>query len=298
MGAPELDMAKSAGRLYVVATPIGNLEDLSERAARTLRDVDLIAAEDTRHSAKLLHHLGLQKPMLALHQFNEHNQSQELLERLRHGESIALISDAGTPLISDPGFDLVRAAREAGLAVVAIPGPTALAAALSVAGLPCDRFVFEGFLPAKTTARQKVLHGFLREERTVVCYESSHRIAETLDDIVVVLGAERHIAVARELTKIHEEVWSGPGGDAPTWLDQNPARQLGEFVILIAGAPQPEKAGTAMVEVDALLDALLMTLPLSQAAHVAADLTGIKKNQLYDRALQLQGRKSAAGESA
>ncbi|HXG28319.1 MAG TPA: 16S rRNA (cytidine(1402)-2'-O)-methyltransferase [Nevskiales bacterium] len=285
-------MSHPSGCLYVVATPIGNLEDLSARARRILGEVDLIAAEDTRHSARLLQHLGLHTRMVSLHQHNESAQTVELLERLQRGQSIALISDAGTPLLSDPGFELVRAARAAGLPVYAVPGPSALVAALSVAGLPADRFVFEGFLPHKPAARRRVLEGFARETRTVVCYESSHRIAEALDDVVAALGGERRLALARELTKIHEQVVAGTAAELRDWLAADADRSLGEFVLLIAGAPEQRHADQITVTVDDLLKALLGAMSVSEAARVAAGLSGLKKNALYERALQLQAQKS------
>lgn len=280
-------MNKPAGHLYVVATPIGNLEDLSPRARRILGEVDLIAAEDTRHSGRLLQHLGIHTRMLSLHQHNESAQTRELLDQLQRGQNIALISDAGTPLLSDPGFELVRAARAAGLPVYAVPGPSALVAALSITGLPADRFVFEGFLPHKSVARRKVLESFARETRTVVCYESSHRIAESLDDVIAALGAERRVAVARELTKIHEQVASGTAAELRDWLATDPNHSLGEFVLLIAGVEDERDPDQVTVTVDALLTALLGHMSVSEAARVAAGLSGLKKNALYERALQL-----------
>lgn len=281
-------MSRPAGHLYVVATPIGNLEDLSARARRILGAVDLVAAEDTRHSGRLLQHLGIHTRMLSLHQHNESAQTKELLELLQRGQNIALISDAGTPLLSDPGFELVRAARTAGLPVYAVPGPCAAVAALSVAGLPVDRFVFEGFLPHKSAARCKVLESFQHETRTVVCYESSHRIAEALNDVITVLGPERRLGLARELTKIHEQVVTGTAAELRDWLAADPDRSLGEFVLLIAGVPEEHDPDRVNVTVDALLAALLGAMSVSEAARVAAGLSGLKKNALYERALQLQ----------
>jgi 16S rRNA (cytidine1402-2'-O)-methyltransferase len=281
-------MSHPAGHLYVVATPIGNLEDLSARARRILGEVDLIAAEDTRHSGKLLQHLGIHKRMVSLHQHNESAQTRELLDQLQRGQNIALISDAGTPLLSDPGFELVRAARAAGLPVYTVPGPSALVAALSVAGLPADRFVFEGFLPHKSSARRKVLEGFARENRTVVCYESSHRIAEALEDVIAALGSERRLGLARELTKIHEQVVTGTATELRDWLAIDPDRSLGEFVLLIAGVPEEQDADKVTVTVDELLTALLNSMSVKEAARVAAGLSGLKKNTLYDRALHLK----------
>jgi 16S rRNA (cytidine1402-2'-O)-methyltransferase len=287
-------MSHSSGHLYVVATPIGNLEDLSPRARRVLAEVNLIAAEDTRHTGKLLQHFGIDTPMRALHQHNEATETHELLERLQHGESLALVSDAGTPLLSDPGFALVRAARERGIDVYAVPGPSALVAALSVAGLPADRFVFEGFLPHKPAARRKVLEGFLHETRTVICYESSHRIAECLEDLVAVLGPGRQLGLARELTKIHEQVVVRSAAELRDWLAADPDRSLGEFVLLIAGMPEQRDPDQVTVTVDELLGALLGSMGVSEAARVAAGLSGLKKNALYERALQLQGQRKPA----
>jgi 16S rRNA (cytidine1402-2'-O)-methyltransferase len=288
-------MSRPAGHLYVVATPIGNLEDLSARARRILGEVDLVAAEDTRHSGRLLQYLGIHTRMLSLHQHNESAQTQELLEFLQRGQNIALISDAGTPLLSDPGFELVRAARTAGLPVYAVPGPCAAVAALSVAGLPVDRFVFEGFLPHKSAARRKVLEGFARETRTVVCYESSHRIAEALKDVVTALGPERRLALARELTKIHEQVVMGTAAELSDWLAADPDRSLGEFVLLIAGIVEVRDPDQVTVTVDALLGALLGSTSVSEAARVAAGLSGLKKNALYERALLLKERQPGGG---
>lgn len=281
-------MSHPAGSLYVVATPIGNLEDLSPRAQRILAEADLIAAEDTRHTGRLLQHFAIATPMRSLHQHNEATETRELLERLRRGESIALVSDAGTPLLSDPGFELVRGARAAGFPVHAIAGPSALVAALSVAGLPADRFVFEGFLPMKSAARRKVLESFVRESRTVVCFESSHRIEETLDDCAAVFDTERRIGIARELTKIHEEVRTGTIAELRDWLAADAHRKLGEFVLMIAGVRQNDDPDQVTVSVDNLLKALLGAMSVSEVARVAAQLSGLKKNALYERALQLQ----------
>lgn len=280
-------MSHPAGNLYVVATPIGNLEDLSARARRILAEVDLVAAEDTRHSGKLLQHLGIHKRMVSLHQHNEAAQTRDLLELLRRGQNIALISDAGTPLVSDPGFELVRAARAEKIPVLAVPGPSALIAALSVAGLPTDRFVFEGFLPHKSVARRKCLEAFREESRTVVCYESTHRIVDALDDIVTALGAGRGLGLARELTKIHEQVVTGTAAELRQWIGADPDRSLGEFVLMIAGVPEARDPDRVNVTVDELLAALLEGLGVSEAARIAARLSGLKKNALYERALQL-----------
>src|SRR5690242_12028000 len=224
------------GKLFVVATPIGNLADLSARAREILSGVDLIAAEDTRHSAALLAQFGIATRTLALHEHNEREKSAELVHRLREGAQIALISDAGTPLVSDPGYRLVRAAREAGIAVSPVPGACAAIAALSVAGLPSDRFVFEGFLPAKAAARRAHLQTLMTEMRTLIFYESSHRIVEALEDLVVVFGGERRAVLARELTKLFETVLDGALAELAARVNTDSNQQRGEFVLLVAGA--------------------------------------------------------------
>lgn len=275
-----------SGTLYIVATPIGNLGDISDRACKVLGAVDVIAAEDTRHSRPLLDHFGIDTRMLAYHDHNEERQAGVILERLQQGESVALISDAGTPLINDPGYHLVRQARQAGIDVVPVPGPSATIAALSAAGLPTDRFVFEGFLPAKQKARQSGLQAFLHETRTVVVLESCHRIEAMLADIVEILGPEREIVVARELTKTFEQFHMGRADAVLEWLREDANHQKGEFVVMIAGAPAPgERSG--QVEAEQVLRVLLAELPLKQAAALAAKITGQKKNALYQQALEI-----------
>lgn len=277
--------AVQPGHLYIVATPIGHLGDLSPRAAAVLRGVDAILAEDTRTSAVLLQHLGLQRPLIALHEHNERERVDGLLRRLQAGESLALISDAGTPLISDPGYVLVRAARETGLPVLAVPGPCALIAALSIAGLPTDRFRFVGFLPARSGARRTALEALRGETDTWVCYESSHRISECLDDLVDVLGGERPATLARELTKRFEQSVQRPLAELRDWLAEDPQRQRGEFVLVIAGAPP---AGPDAAETDRLLKLLLTELPASRAARLAAEISGQPRKPLYARAQVLK----------
>jgi 16S rRNA (cytidine1402-2'-O)-methyltransferase len=267
-------MTDRAGVLYVVATPIGNLQDISARALETLGHVALVAAEDTRHSRKLLGHYGIAVPLVALHEHNEREQTRSLLERLAGGEDIALISDAGTPLISDPGFHLVRSARAAGLAVVAVPGPSACIAALSIAGLPTDRFAFEGFLPSKHVARCKRLETLRDEPRTLVFYESSHRIAQCLADMVTVLGGERAAVLVRELTKTFETSRGGTRG---------------EFVIMLHGRSERDAEGLDAGQ-RKVLEVLLEELPLKQAASLAAKITGVTRNRLYDYGLELKNR--------
>ncbi|MEQ1439651.1 16S rRNA (cytidine(1402)-2'-O)-methyltransferase [Fontimonas sp. SYSU GA230001] len=270
--------------LYVVATPIGNLGDLSPRAQAVLAGVDRICAEDTRTSGALLAHFGIRRPLVALHEHNESAVCERLVRELQDGAALALVSDAGTPLVSDPGFVLVRAARAAGLPVVAVPGPCAAIAALSISGLPSDRFVFEGFLPAKSAARRSRLRALAHETRTLILYESSHRIADTAQDLADLLGP-REVCLARELTKLHEQSVVLPACDLPGWLREDANRERGEFVLLIAGAAVEEPA--AGLDTVQLLRLLLRELPVSAAARIAAEITGLRKKELYERALQL-----------
>jgi len=279
----------SSGVLYVVATPIGNRADITQRALDTLGRVTRVLAEDTRHSGNLLRSLGIATPLVSLHEHNEQAQIEPLLARLRAGEDLALISDAGTPLISDPGYRIVRAARQAGIAVVPVPGPSALIAALSVAGLPTDRFVFEGFLPAKSAARRARLQALAAEPRTLVFYEASHRIQECIADMASCFGAERPAVVARELTKTFEQVQDGGLAELGIWLGDDDNRQRGEFVVLVAGAPETATAEISM-EARRVLEILLRELPVKQAAALAAEITGERKNTLYQ--LALAGAKS------
>lgn len=279
------EVSNGAGRLYVVATPIGNRDDITLRAIEVLRQVDRIVAEDTRHSGRLLEHLGIRRPMMSLHEHNEDDAAQRVIEQLQAGQSLALISDAGTPLISDPGFPLIRACREQGIAVVPVPGASALIAALSVSGLPTDRFRFEGFLPRRQQARLGHLQSLRRETATLIFYESSHRVVEMLHDLVQVFGAQRLAVLARELTKLHETIRAAPLGELLDWVEADENQRRGEFVVLLGGAPAD--AGSATSEVDELLRILLAELPLRQAAGLAARITGEKKNQLYRRALEL-----------
>jgi 16S rRNA (cytidine1402-2'-O)-methyltransferase len=274
------------GTLFVVATPIGNLGDLSPRAAEVLSRVALIAAEDTRVTRRLLQHIGCETPMLSLHDHNESQRVAGLLERLQVGEDVALVSDAGTPLISDPGYTLVRAVRQAGVKVVPIPGPSAMITALSVAGLPTDRFVFEGFLSSKPAARRARLKELAQESRTLVFYESPHRILATLVDLRDVLGAEREAVLARELTKTFETLHGDQLGALYEWAVADSNQQRGEFVLVVAGAS--EVVESTKVDAEHLLQVLLEELPVKQAASLAARITGGKRNALYARALELQ----------
>ncbi len=279
--------ALPASTLWVVATPIGNLGDLSPRAAAVLRGVDLVAAEDTRHTGKLLAHLGVRKELLSLHTFNEASQVAPLLARVAAGARIALVSDAGTPLISDPGFPLIRAAQDAGIAVVPVPGPSAVVTALSVAGLPCDRFAFEGFLPARQAARRERLEALAAEPRTLVFYEAPHRIEDCLADLCAVMGPAREAALARELTKRFEQIRRAPLGELLEWLRADEHRRRGEFVVMLRGAEGGAPASGSL-DPDRVLSALLDELPVKQAVRLAARLTGANRNDLYKRALELQ----------
>ncbi|MBL8262517.1 MAG: 16S rRNA (cytidine(1402)-2'-O)-methyltransferase [Xanthomonadaceae bacterium] len=268
-----------AGTLHVVATPIGNLNDLSPRAQETLRGVSAICAEDTRHTRQLLSHFGIEQSLVALHEHNEAGLAERIVARLQAGESLALVSDAGTPLVSDPGFRLVAAARAAGIRVSPVPGPCALVAALSAAGLPSDRFAFEGFLPAKTGARRERLAQLAGETRTLIFYESSHRIEETLEDAVVAFGAERPAAIARELTKLFETVLSGGLGELHARVAADADQRKGEFVLLVQGVADDTEARVAEGRrIYALLDA---HLPPSTAAKLAAEISGAPRKALY-----------------
>jgi 16S rRNA (cytidine1402-2'-O)-methyltransferase len=277
------------GTLYVVATPIGNLGDLSPRALKVLDGVDLIAAEDTRVTGALLAHFGVRTRMLALHEHNEDDATRDVLDQLRKDRSVALVSDAGTPLISDPGFSLVREARALGLPVVAVPGPSAALAALSIAGLPTDSFVFAGFLPAREEARKHRLVELAAEPRTVILYESTHRIADTLNALAEVLDARR-VCVARELTKLFEDSHVAAARELPAWLRADENRARGEFVIVIEGA---DPTAAAPREAERILRVLLKELGASKAAKLAAELTGLPRKELYAIAVRLGGHEGA-----
>ncbi len=274
----------NSGVLYVVATPIGNMGDISARAREILAGVGAVAAEDTRHSGRLLRELGLERPLVSLHEHNERARVAELVGRLRGGESIALVSDAGTPLVSDPGYLLVAAAIEAGIVVTPIPGPSAAIAALSAAGLPCDRFCFEGFLPARAAARRHRLAELAAETRTLVVYEAPHRIADCLADLVAACGAGRRACIARELTKRFESFYRGNLGELAERAKNDAELARGEAVILIEGAEQAEPGAA---ELDETLAVLLRHLPPSAAAAAAASLTGVRRNDAYARALAI-----------
>lgn len=274
------------GALYVVATPIGNLGDMSARALEILSGVDVIAAEDTRHSRQLLRHYGIDKPVVALHQHNERAQVEQLIERLGSGQTLALVSDAGTPVVSDPGYHLVRAAHEAGCRVTAIPGPSAVIAALSISGQSAERFVFEGFLPARPAARLDRLESLRGESRTLVFFEAPHRVLDTLEAMVQVFGADREVTYVRELSKLFETSRLTRLGELLDWVRGDPMQQKGEIVIVLRGAAA---GATDPVQADDVLRPLLEELPLKQAVGLAAKLTGLSRNQLYEAALRLRG---------
>jgi len=277
-------MTGKNAHLYVVATPIGNLGDISQRALDTLRQVDLIAAEDTRHSRKLLAHYGIDTPMQPLHEHNEERQVPRLLAHLQSGRSLALISDAGTPLLSDPGYRLISAAHDAAIQPVPVPGASALAAMLSVAGLPVDHFVFEGFLPAKPAARAKRLAALTGETRSLVFYESSHRILDSLRAMQAAFGDHRFCSIGRELTKRHESIYRGELATIVGLIEDDGDRQRGEFVIVVQGTSEDlaesETAGRRIIDI------LLEELPVGQAAQLAARISGAPKRHLYDYAIK------------
>jgi 16S rRNA (cytidine1402-2'-O)-methyltransferase len=271
--------------LYVVATPIGNLADCSPRAVDILRNVDLIAAEDTRHTGGLLAHLGVKKRLISLHSHNEATHTLRLMTELEKGCSIALVSDAGTPLLSDPGFPLVVAAGKAAIRVVPIPGPSAVITALSAAGLPCDRFVFEGFLPARSGPRQKYLKTLVHESRTLVFYESPHRIEASVEDIGRVFGSDRRAVIARELTKTFEQFYRGSVAELQAWLEADSNHRKGEFVLVVAGS---EASTNEEYSEGPLLEVLLDYMSVKQASQAAARITGKPKKELYKQAVSLK----------
>lgn len=276
---------KSPGVLFVVATPIGNLDDISSRARAVLQNADVIAAEDTRHTGQLLEHLGIATPLLSLHEHNETRRAEEVLDRLTRGESVALVSDAGTPLISDPGYRLVALARSRGVPVSAIPGCCAAIAALSVAGLPTARFHFEGFLPARASARRGRLRELQSCADTLVFYEAVHRVRDSLADLAGVLGARRQAFVGRELTKLHEAAYWGTLDEVGVSLAADPGGNKGEFTIVVAGAPQAEPEAEELARV---VNILVAALPAAQAATLAARLTGASRRDAYRLALERQ----------
>jgi len=274
-----------SGTLYVVATPIGNLEDLTPRARKTFAEVSLVAAEDTRRTGRLLFSIGCKSRLMALHEHNEEDVLGELIKMLLQGDSVALVSDAGTPLISDPGFRLVREAHKNNITVSPIPGASAVTAALSAAGIPTDRFCFEGFLPAKRVARRAALSSLVTEPRTLVFYESVHRVAESIDDMVAAFGADRPAFLGRELTKMHEQCVNGTLGGLQRDIETDAIVGKGEFVVVISGSNAPSESN---LEVDRTLLELAAYLPAKDVAKVAARILGKKKNALYNRLLELR----------
>lgn len=278
---------KSTGTLYVVATPIGNLQDITLRAIETLNSVDVIAAEDTRHTSGLLKHLGINKKLIAVHQHNEQQSAQALLQRLQAGESIALVTDAGTPGISDPGAVVVDVLRDAEITVTPIPGASALIAALSASGITENGFTFIGFLPASNSQRKKVLGSIFNTPHTLVFYEAPHRIKDSIADMAAILGGERRVTIARELTKTFETFHRCPLSEAVAWLESDTNQQRGEFVLLVEAAPV-EAQSDIDAEHEKVLATLLAELPLKQAVKLAVGITGAKKNDLYQHALQIK----------
>ena len=276
-----------SGTLYVVATPIGNLGDITLRALEILKTVDVIAAEDTRHTAHLLTHFGISAKLLALHEHNERRVGEKLLDALRGGKSVALVSDAGTPGISDPGAALVSMARQAGLHVAPLPGACAAVAALSAAGFEQPHFLFSGFLPASSAQRRKTLQALRQQAALLVFYEAPHRVVQSVQDMAIVLGGDRQILLARELTKTFETFHRCALSEAVDWLQADPNQQRGEFVLLVEGA-SPDEQQPAADETRRILKTLLDELPLKQAVKLATDITGAKKNALYQTALELK----------
>lgn len=274
-----------AGRLYVVATPIGNLGDVTARAREVLGRVAAVAAEDTRHTGNLLNALGISRPLVSLHEHNERERVPALIARLQAGEDIAIVSDAGTPLVSDPGFHLVRAAAEAGIEVLAVPGACALVAALSIAGLPTDRFCFEGFLPARASARRSRLAELAQETRTLVFYEAPQRLTDFLADAAAACGDGRRAVIARELTKLHERVYHGTLAELALRSREDADLRRGEIVVVVAGAEKAAQEDGA--EIGRVLHILLKSMSPSRAAALAAEITGASRNDCYQRALQL-----------
>jgi 16S rRNA (cytidine1402-2'-O)-methyltransferase len=278
-----------SGTLYVVATPIGNLQDITLRALEVLRSVDAIAAEDTRHTSGLLAHFAIQKKLIAVHEHNEHQSAELLLHRLQAGESIALVTDAGTPGISDPGAIVVDKVRDAGISIVPIPGASAVITALSAAGIATSGFTFYGFLPASGSQRRRVLEELKDLPNTLAFYEAPHRVLESVADLAAVLGGERRLTIARELTKTFETFHRCALGNAVGWLESDSNQQRGEFVLLVEPAPEKSAEGIGE-EAERILKLLLDDLPLKQAVKLATAITGLKKNALYDFALTLQSK--------
>ncbi|GAB3092884.1 16S rRNA (cytidine(1402)-2'-O)-methyltransferase [Aestuariicella hydrocarbonica] len=271
--------------LYVVATPIGNLGDMVPRAVEVLQTVDVIAAEDTRHSARLLDHFHISTPLVAYHDHTDEKQVEALIQRMKAGASIGLISDAGTPLVSDPGYRLVRRARQEGIRVVPVPGACAMVAALSASGLPSDRFSFEGFLPPKSGQRLNRLQPLAAEERTLIFYEAPHRIQDCLKDMATVFGAEREAVMAREITKTFETIKGGTLTQLVEFVAGDPNQRKGEMVVMVRGKPKAQDQGLD-AEAERVMTILLQDLSVKQASQLGADITGLKKKVLYQWALE------------
>ena len=281
-------MSGDSAGLYVVATPIGNLEDITSRAVNVLQNVNLILAEDTRHSSKLLKHYGIRTPILAYHDHNERQIVPEIIKKIHSGQSIALISDAGTPLVSDPGYRLVAAVHTEGLNIIPVPGPSALVCALSASGLATDRFIFEGFLPNKQHARKMRLSELANEKRTLVFYEVPHRLCSCLEDMIYSFGAGRIATLAKEMTKIHESIQRDTLARLLSWLREDKTRQKGEFVLLVQGA---DRIDPEDFEVRRVLNILLQTVSPRDAVSLASEILGVHKNRLYEVALEISGKK-------
>lgn len=288
MNEPNQDIeVEMVSTLYIVPTPIGNLDDITLRALQILKQVDLIAAEDTRRTGLLLQHFAINTRMISLHDHNEQQKTDQLIPQLKQGLSIALVSDAGTPLINDPGYHLVKSCRQAGILVVPLPGPCAAITALSAAGIASDRFCYEGFLPAKRKSRQEVLQALTEEPRTLIFYESPHRLLDTLADMVAIWGAERYVVLARELTKTWESIHGLPVGELLDWVKVDENRSRGEMVLVVQGYRAPKENEVAIsLEVKKTLALLQQSLPLKKAAAITAEIYGLKKNALYKYSIE------------
>ena len=284
----ETQQTNKQGTLSIVATPIGNLGDITQRALETLTNATRILAEDTRNTRKLLTHFGIQGDLQALHEHNEQKKISLIKDWLDAGENIALVSDAGTPLISDPGYHLVNELANEGYTITPIPGVSAIITALSIAGLPTNRFTFEGFLPAKSTGRNKALQENATEQRTQVYYESCHRIVPSIQAMANIFGGERKVVLARELTKLYEQVFRGDLTGLQEWIISDSSHQKGEFVIMVAGYEKEEDSDESNASTEQLLTVLIEELPIKQAANLAARITGQKKNALYRQAMALK----------
>lgn len=278
------------GELYIVATPIGNLSDFSMRAIETLKSADKILAEDTRHSRPLLNHFAITTPCMAFHEHNEKALLDKICDEIIQQKKYALICDSGTPLISDPGFPLVREAHARGIKIIPIPGPSAAITALSAAGLATDRFYFEGFLPAKATNRRKRLEQLSKKTNTLIFYESPHRITETVSDMLDIIGPERELVIARELTKRFETIHKASILHIKNWLAADDNQRRGEFVLILAGAEAVQETAEADLQLEKILRALLAELPLKQVVKLATNITGLKKNDIYQAALALKNK--------